>query len=549
MEYYRILNLKREPFSNSPEPEFFFQSPKHLGCLQNLEMSIRLKRGLNVVIGDVGTGKTTLCRQLIIKLSEREEDRKEVETHLVMDPSFGSAMEFLSFISAAFGLSHIKSERLLKEQIKNYLFTKGVNENKTVLLIIDEGQKLPYLCLEILREFLNYETNDHKLLQIVIFAQGEFKQIIQAHDNIADRINLCYYLKPLNFRETKQMIDYRLQKASCSLSPPALFSLAGLWAIYRITGGYPRKIITLCHQVVLALIIQNRSKAGRTLVKVCAKRNSPAQINKKRWMPVTVTVMIIAGLTAAGASLHTGNEQQKSPEINNQVTASTATKHLPDQRDVSAAEKSGEPVSIEKERTDETEKVAGYAPQIKMADITEVDSRQKQIKTDKPLTNNVIAGEQATEKAQVQAHAIEEESMSPLTLSAIGPSSVKVGGEFTLDMHVTDADNLESLHFLIVYAPGSVTFLDAEEGAFMNTGAQTSFSVSNDAGNGRVVMELSRVSDRTGASGEGTIASARFRAEKSGKTNFYIFNVKPKGPAGHMVNAMTRINNTSIRIN
>ena len=85
-----------------------------------------------------------------------------------------------------------QSEWQLKEKIKNYLFQKGVDEKKTVVLIIDEGQKLPFFCREILREFLNYETNENKLLQIVIFAQNEFSRILKSHANFADRVNQFY---------------------------------------------------------------------------------------------------------------------------------------------------------------------------------------------------------------------------------------------------------------------------------------------------------------------------------------------------------------------
>ena len=88
MDYFKILNLKKEPFSNSPEPEFFFQSVKHVGCLQKLELAVRLRRGLSVVVGEVGTGKTTLCRQLILRFAASEEDKKQIETHLILDPSF-----------------------------------------------------------------------------------------------------------------------------------------------------------------------------------------------------------------------------------------------------------------------------------------------------------------------------------------------------------------------------------------------------------------------------------------------------------------------------
>jgi general secretion pathway protein A len=162
MDYFKILNLKKEPFSNSPEPEFFYQSVKHLGCLQKLELAIRLRRGLSVVVGDVGTGKTTLCRQLILKFAASEEDHNHIETHLLLDPSFTNSLEFLSTVALTFGLSSTGSdvsEWQLKESIKNYLFQKGVDEGKIVVLIVDEGQKLPGFCLEILREFLNYETN------------------------------------------------------------------------------------------------------------------------------------------------------------------------------------------------------------------------------------------------------------------------------------------------------------------------------------------------------------------------------------------------------
>ena len=200
MDYFRILNLKKEPFSNSPDPDFFFHSQQHMGCLQKVELALRLRKGLNVVIGDVGTGKTTLCRQLIRKFAS--DDR--IETHLILDPHFSSPSEFLSVVTKMLWKARPKkgaSDWQLKEYIKKYLFRQGVKEEKTVVLLIDEGQKLPDFCLESLREFLNYETNEHKLLQIVIFAQREFEQILAQHKNFADRINLFHNLAPLDFEE------------------------------------------------------------------------------------------------------------------------------------------------------------------------------------------------------------------------------------------------------------------------------------------------------------------------------------------------------------
>ncbi len=282
MEYYRILNLVREPFSNSPEPDFFFQSPKHVSCLQKLELAIRLRRGLSVVMGHVGTGKTTICRHLIRQFATANEAADAVKTYLLMDPAFSTPQEFLSNIAIAFGIAGKRkrksiadtdpSEWQLKEHIKTYLYKKGVDEKKVVALIIDEGQKLPDFCLEILREFLNYETNENKLLQIVIFGQEELQLTLNRLPNLADRVNLIYLLEPLNFKETRDMIRFRIARAADPGQVPVLFTWPGLLAVYLATRGYPRKIITLCHQAMLALIIRNQSRAGWLLVRSCAAR-------------------------------------------------------------------------------------------------------------------------------------------------------------------------------------------------------------------------------------------------------------------------------------
>jgi len=124
MEYFSILDLKKEPFSNSPDPEFFYQSRQHQACLQKLELALRLRRGLNVVIGEVGTGKTTLCRQLIRGLTGSD----EVETYLILDPDFTSPTEFLETVANNFNGS-LPGGQLndwqLKEFIKKHCFEKG----------------------------------------------------------------------------------------------------------------------------------------------------------------------------------------------------------------------------------------------------------------------------------------------------------------------------------------------------------------------------------------------------------------------------------------
>jgi len=289
MDYFSILNLHKEPFSNSPDPEFFFHSRQHLDCLQKLELSLLLRRGLNVVIGDVGTGKTTLCRQLIRRFAQK----KEMETYLILDPHFLYASEFLVTVAKLLTGKKLpvgSHDRQIKEYIKQYLFRKGVDQGKTIVLIIDEGQKIPAFCLEILREFLNYETNEYKLLQIVIFAQSEFEKTVRKYPNFADRISLYHLLNPLSFLDTRRMIKFRLEKSSNSRKKLNLFTYPALWAIFRIAGGYPRRIINLCHQSMLSMIIQNRSRCNYFLVKKCARRVFREE--SRRWKILIATAVM-----------------------------------------------------------------------------------------------------------------------------------------------------------------------------------------------------------------------------------------------------------------
>ena len=296
MDYFSILNLNREPFSNSPDPDYFYHSRQHLDCLQKLELSLHLRRGLNVIIGEVGTGKTTLCRQLIRRFAQH----KEMETHLILDPLFKDGADFLSAVTQLLsgkGPAEGTTDWQVKEFIKHSLFRKGVDQKKTTILIIDEGQKIPVFCLELLREFLNYETNEYKLLQIVIFAQTEFESVIREHPNFADRISLCHHLRPLSLSDTRMMIRFRLEKSSSTPQNLNLFTLPALVAIHRVTGGFPRKVINLCHQCILAMIIQNRKKVGWHLVRCCSERvfhGAP----RRRWGWTAAAVAVAAG--AAG---------------------------------------------------------------------------------------------------------------------------------------------------------------------------------------------------------------------------------------------------------
>ena len=214
-------------------------------------------------------------------------------------------MEFLSTLAGMFGVSvqGAESEWQIKEGIKNHLFKRGVDEQKTVVLVIDEGQKTPASCLEILRELLNYETNEYKLLQIVIFAQEEFRQTLAEHRNFADRINFYHVLGPLSFSETRRMLQFRLNQAKDSHRTPRLFTPLGLLAVYRATGGYPRKIIHLCHRVLVTMIIQNRTHAGWSVVRWCSRMLFPGEPLRVSWKAASVAagLLVVFGIAILAA--------------------------------------------------------------------------------------------------------------------------------------------------------------------------------------------------------------------------------------------------------
>ncbi|MGE4536848.1 MAG: AAA family ATPase [Desulfovibrio sp.] len=265
MSYYKALGLVREPFSNSPDPDLLYRAPSHLECLQHMEIAVRLRRGLNVVLGEVGTGKTTLGRELT-RLLDGDDD---IEVHFIDDPYHATPEDFLLSLARLFGLDPAPLGRdagLLREALKAELLRRGQDGRRIVALIVDEGQKITPPCLELLRELLNFETNTHKLLQIVIFAQNEFEDVLAARPNLEDRVNFRYRLLPLTRTQTRRMIETRLALCSPQGRVPAVFTSLACRRIHRLTGGYPRKIVRLCHLSMLLAVGFGRQRIGWGLV-------------------------------------------------------------------------------------------------------------------------------------------------------------------------------------------------------------------------------------------------------------------------------------------
>lgn len=265
MSYYAVIGLNKEPFSTSPDPNFFYESSEHRAALMRLVIEIRLKRGLSVVLGDVGTGKTTLSRKLFQMLKERD----DVVFHMILDPTFDSEEIFLDSLVRTFGIEITSPQPTIldyKEAIKRYLFAQGAEQNKTIVLLIDEAQKLNSLSLEALRMLLNYETNEFKLLQLVILGQMELLPRLTEVRNLIDRVSLLYTLTPFGIDETKEMIEFRVRQAGYT-GRDKLFNESAIREIFKYTEGYPRRIGMLCHKALKLLVMKNKPIVDNEIIK------------------------------------------------------------------------------------------------------------------------------------------------------------------------------------------------------------------------------------------------------------------------------------------
>lgn len=267
MSYYRVLGFDKEPFSTSPDPEFFYSSRWHDRALTNVLIELRLKRGLSVVLGDVGTGKTTLSRKLVQDLKARG----DCLFHIFLDPCFESKTHFMQAVIRNFGAlpeaaACNASVSDLREALERFLFEKGVIENKTIILIIDEAQKLDELSLEELRLLLNYETNEFKLLQVVLLGQSELLPTIKAIPNFFDRISFKTTLYPLDYEETKELIRFRLGQAGYRAKMD-LFLEEALREIYHYTNGYPRQVTMVCHRALKEMLLRKKAVVDLQVIK------------------------------------------------------------------------------------------------------------------------------------------------------------------------------------------------------------------------------------------------------------------------------------------
>lgn len=262
MEYYEMIGLKSEPFSTSPDPKYFFLSKGHNECLGRLEIAVRLRRGLSVIMGSVGVGKTTLSRKLVQSF---EADTK-YDFYLILDPKFESELEFLQHLIDLFQIeSRGHSILECKNILEIFLLNRHLEEDRIVVLIIDEGQNLSSDYMEALRILLNFETDKYKLLQLIIFAQMELRKLLGKHKNFQDRISYGTVLQPISLDDTKGLIEFRLAQAGYK-GNSYFFTDGAIERIYQYTEGFPRKIISICHLLLVEMITAELSQIGDDIV-------------------------------------------------------------------------------------------------------------------------------------------------------------------------------------------------------------------------------------------------------------------------------------------
>lgn len=300
--YLGILGLREQPFAPTADPAYFYATQGHKECLFRLWNGIDASHGIAVVLGNYGTGKTTLLRKLIIGMAA---DPERYLTAVIGSPiPSWTSFALLESIVAQFGL------RPPEQSFVSYMETLNqhllANRHRICTLIIDDAQNLNKRGqLELLRLVQNLETQQQKLLNLVFFAQLEWTQVLRAAPNFEQRINLTYTLDAIQFEETRQFIQYRLQQAGAEPGNGPVFEEAALRAIHAYAEGSPRVIVTLCrNSLLLAAQLRTLHISSDIVLHTIEKTTLPDPVKRARVRSVlgsdhrpTVpsTVMPVAG--------------------------------------------------------------------------------------------------------------------------------------------------------------------------------------------------------------------------------------------------------------
>ena len=289
--YNNFYGFKERPFQLVPNPAYLYLSRSHEEAMAHLVYAITQGDGFVEITGEVGTGKTTLCRAVLENLDQN------TEAAYIFNPKLDS-LQLLKAINDEFGIP--SSGNSVKELIDtlNAFLMKKKEEGRKVVLIIDEAQNLNKDVLEQLRLLSNLETTTSKLIQIILVGQPELGEMLDSHElrQLGQRITLSCTLTPLTFEETNDYISHRLQVASQKSS--LRFSRAALRAIYKYSGGIPRLINIACDRALLTAYGMNRKKisgpiAGTSIRELAARGDMRRlSLQGRKRLPLSTGVLL-----------------------------------------------------------------------------------------------------------------------------------------------------------------------------------------------------------------------------------------------------------------
>ena len=262
--YTQHFQLSELPFSIAPNPRYLFLSPQHREALAHLLYGIGVGGGFVVLTGEVGMGKTTLCRALIDQLPE------DVDIALVFNPRLNSR-ELLASICDELSIPYSGPRASLKSLIDalNRHLLDAHAKGRRVLVLIDEAQNLRFDVLEQVRLLTNLETNQHKLLQIILVGQPELNEILDRPNlrQLAQRITARYHLEPLNLAATREYIRHRLKVADARNE---IFSATGMREVFKRSGGIPRLVNLIGDRALLGAYTLGKKEVDRKIVRRAA---------------------------------------------------------------------------------------------------------------------------------------------------------------------------------------------------------------------------------------------------------------------------------------
>ncbi|MBT4702633.1 MAG: AAA family ATPase [Rhodospirillaceae bacterium] len=263
--FWTHFGIEENAFSNTPDPKYFFLSQRHQEALAHLMYGVRGGSGFVMLTGEVGTGKTTVSRCLVEQLPA------SVDMALCVNPRI-SEVEMLATICDELGVSHtggMESVKQLMDVLNSYLLDAHARRRRTVL-VIDEAQNLSPQALEQVRLLTNLETHDTKLLQIILIAQPELKEILEQSGmrQFNQRITARYHLDPMTKEETRAYILHRLSVGGIRND---VFKSDAMTEIFHLSGGVPRLINSICERCLLGAYAKGKHHVDRKLAQIAGE--------------------------------------------------------------------------------------------------------------------------------------------------------------------------------------------------------------------------------------------------------------------------------------